>query len=67
MSRPGRSAFRKPASRLGRGRFPRPLHQDVEHDPMLIHRAPEVVQHAIDPQEDLIEAPDVARPRPTLT
>ena len=37
------------------------LDQDVEHHPVLIHRAPEVVQDAIDPQVHLIEVPDVAR------
>jgi hypothetical protein len=34
---------------FGRGRVPPVLHQDVEHDPLLVHRAPEVMQHAIDP------------------
>jgi hypothetical protein len=37
---------------LGRGRPP--LHQDVEHDPVLVYRAPEVVQHTVDPQVHLI-------------
>jgi hypothetical protein len=31
---------------------------------VLVHRAPEVVQPAVDPQMHLVEAPDVARPRP---
>ncbi len=57
----GQQAFEKA---LGRGRVPPALHQDIEHDPVLIHSAPEVVQHTIDPQEDLIEVPSVARLRP---
>jgi hypothetical protein len=36
---------------FGRSRVPPALHQDVEHDPVLIHRAPEVVQHTVDTQE----------------
>jgi hypothetical protein len=46
------------------GRIPAVLHEDVEHNAMLVHCAPEVVQHAVDPQEDLIQVPAVARLRP---
>ena len=41
------------------------LHQDVEHDPVLIDGTPEIVQLTPDPDEDLIQVPLVARPRPT--
>ena len=43
------------------------LHQDVEHDAALVHRAPEVMPLAVDAQEDLIEVPSVARFRSPLT
>ena len=33
------------------------LHQDVEHDPVLIDGTPEIVQLAPDPNEDLIQVP----------
>jgi hypothetical protein len=61
--------YRSPASRrlkkpLGGGGVPAALHQDVEHDAVLVHRTPEVVQHAVDAQIHLIEVPGVARPRP---
>jgi hypothetical protein len=34
---------------------PPSLHQDVQHDPALVHCAPQIVQHAPDPDEYLIE------------
>ncbi len=43
------------------------LHQDVEHHAGLVHCAPEMVQHTIDPQEHLIEVPGVTRPGPTAS
>ena len=46
---------------LGSRGIPPILDQDVEHDAMLIDRAPEVVQDAIDPQLNLIKVPDIAR------
>jgi hypothetical protein len=36
------------------------LHQDVEHDAVLVHRTPEIVQLTVDPDEHLIQVPDVA-------
>jgi hypothetical protein len=41
------------------------LDQDVEHDAVLVHRAPEIVQLAIDLQEYLIQVPGVAWLGPT--
>lgn len=41
-------------------RIPPVLHQDVEHDAVLVDCAPEVMQRAADPQIHLIEVPDVA-------
>ena len=38
----------------GRRGIPPLLHQDVEHDTVLVHRAPEIVQLAVDAQENLI-------------
>jgi hypothetical protein len=49
---------------LGRAGVPPVLDQDVEHDPLLVRRAPEVVQHAVDRQEHCIEVPGAARLRP---
>jgi hypothetical protein len=47
-----------------RGRAVPPLlHQDVQHHAVLVHRAPQVVQHAPDPDEDLVEVPSITRPR----
>ena len=42
---------------------PASLHQDVEHDPALVHCAPQIMQHAPDPDEHLIEMPRIARLR----
>jgi hypothetical protein len=41
------------------------LNQDVEHNPMLIDRAPEIMLHPLDPDEHFIEVPLVSWPRPT--
>ena len=38
------------------------LNQNVEHDAGLIHRAPEIVLHAPDSDDDLIEVPLVPGP-----
>jgi hypothetical protein len=43
------------------------LHQDIEHDPVLIDGAPEVMQFASDAKENLVEVPLVARPRSSPT
>ena len=40
------------------------LNQDVEHNAILIDRAPEIVLHALDPNEHLIEIPLVSWLRP---
>ena len=42
------------------------LNQTVEHDAVLIHRAPEIVLHAPDLDEDLIEVPLVPAPWPAV-
>src|SRR5437764_6631964 len=49
---------------LCRGRIPTILHENVEHDPVLVHRPPEIVQHAVDPDEHLIKVPGVSGPGP---
>ena len=61
---PGQQALEE--ALRGRG-VPVVLDQDVEHDAVLVHRAPEIMQLAIDRQEHLIEVPCVARLRPALT
>jgi hypothetical protein len=40
------------------------LNKDVEHNAVLIHGTPELVLHALDPDEYLVEIPLVSRPRP---
>src|SRR3954469_13252552 len=50
---------------FGRRRIPPILDQDVEHHPVLVHSAPEIVQDAVDLQVHLIEGPDVARLGPS--
>jgi hypothetical protein len=42
------------------------LHKDVEHNTMLVHRAPEIEELAVDLQVHFIEVPGVTRPRPPL-
>src|ERR1700731_2241452 len=39
------------------------LNEDFEHDAVLIHGAPKIVLHALDPNEHLVEVPFVPRPR----
>jgi hypothetical protein len=46
------------------GGIPAILHEDIEHDPVLVHRPPEIVQHAIDPDEHLVKVPGVSGPGP---
>lgn len=41
------------------------LHQNVEHDAMLIHGAPQIMQNTADADEHLSQVPRVAGPRPT--
>jgi hypothetical protein len=40
------------------------LNQDVEHDPILVDGAPKVVLNTLDPDENLIQVPFIAWPRP---
>ena len=39
------------------------LHKDVQHNAVLIHGTPEIVLHALDTDEHLVEIPLVPRPR----
>ena len=48
---------------LGGCTVPAVLHEDVEHDTMLIHRPPQIVQHTSDADEHLVQVPRVARLR----
>ena len=41
------------------------LNQDVEHNALLIHGAPQIVLHSLDPDEDFVELPFVSWPGPT--
>ncbi len=41
------------------------LNQDVEHNALLIHGAPQIVLHSLDPDEDFVEVPFVSWPGPT--
>jgi hypothetical protein len=50
---------------LGRAGVSPILHKDVEHHPVLVDGAPEIMQRATNAQEDLVEVPGVARPRPS--
>jgi hypothetical protein len=51
---------------LGCGGISPVLHEKIEHHAVLVDRAPEVVQLALDLQEHFTEVPGVARPRPPL-
>jgi hypothetical protein len=56
------AAFEQLAKELLGGSFvAAALHQDVQHIPVLVDRAPEVLRRAVDLQENLIEVPFVAR------
>ncbi len=48
---------------LGSGAVPPVLDQDVQHDAMLIRRPPQIVQHASDADEHLVEVLGVSRAR----
>src|SRR5438270_4723144 len=54
---PVQKSLEKP---LRRRCIPSALHQDIQHDPVLVHCAPQIMQHAVDPDEDLIEVPRVS-------
>jgi hypothetical protein len=40
--------------------------QDVEHHAILIHGAPKIVLHTLDPDEHLVQVPLIARPWPSV-
>jgi hypothetical protein len=40
------------------------LNEDVEHNAILIDSAPEVMLHALDPDEDFVQVPLIPWPRP---
>ena len=40
------------------------LHQNVQHDAMLVNSAPQIVQRALNADEHLIQVPGVSRLRP---
>jgi hypothetical protein len=50
---------------LCRSRIAVALHQDIEHDPVLIDGAPEIMQSASDAEENLVQVSLVARTRPS--
>ena len=50
---------------LGGCPVPPILYQDVEHDPVLVHRAPQIVQYAPDADEHLIKVPGISGLRPS--
>ena len=53
-----------PEETLGRFGVATFLNQDVEHNAILIHGAPEIVLHTLDPDEHLVHVPLVPRPWP---
>lgn len=55
----GEQALEEPLRSRG---IPAILHEDVEHHTMLVHRAPEIMQYAIDPQVHLVKVPGYSRP-----
>src|SRR5208282_5282075 len=42
------------------------LHEDVEYNAILIHGAPKIVLHTLDPDEHLVQVPLVPRPWPSV-
>jgi hypothetical protein len=61
-------AFEQPSEETLRGLgIPPGLNQDVEHDTVLVHRAPKIMLYALDPDEHLIKVPLVTGPRTTET
>jgi hypothetical protein len=58
-------ALQKPSEETLRGLgVPSWLNQDVEHNAVLVHGAPKIMLHALDPNEHFIEIPFVSCPRP---
>jgi hypothetical protein len=56
-----------PEEAFGGFAIPPLLHKDVEHHTILINRAPEIMQHALDANENLIHVPLIPRPWPAVT
>src|SRR5262249_10587706 len=52
---------------LCRPLIPAALYQDIQHAPILIHRPPQIVTFALDPQKYLVHMPLVAGPRTSAT
>jgi len=50
---------------LGCGAIPPVLHQNVQHDAVLVHRTPQIMQRATDADEHFVEMPGVSRLRPS--
>ena len=50
---------------LGSGAIPPVLHQNVQHDAVLVHRAPQIMQRAADADEHFVEMPGVSWLRPS--
>ena len=50
---------------LGCGAIPPVLHQNVQHDAVLVHRTPQIMQRAADADEHFVEMPGVSRLRPS--
>jgi hypothetical protein len=48
--------------RLAAAAFLRSCTKNIEPEPVLVHRPPAIVQHAIDPDEHLVEVPGVSCP-----
>ena len=54
-------AFQQPLEEaLGGFIITSPLNQDIEHDAMLIHRAPHIMKFTLNAKEDLVEMPLIA-------
>ena len=54
-----------PEESLGGRRIAAFLNEDVEHNAILIHGAPQITLHALDPDEHLVHVPLVAGSRPS--
>jgi hypothetical protein len=52
---------------LGSGAIPPVLHQNVQHDAVLVHRTPQIMQRAADADEHFVEMPGVSWLRPSPT
>jgi hypothetical protein len=50
---------------LGSGAIPPVLHENVQHDAVLVHRTPQTMQRAADADEHFVEMPGVSWLRPS--